>query len=291
MMTQDINPSDFKYCITIVTPTDNRLYALTNDCDVTYGDVITGLLHNANYKIRQGEFKIHRLSHIFLRPINSIIRPKESDIVYDLSKQVEFKNNNAILKIEFDTRAHNHIPFPLKQIAENDNKNDKKNNIHDDHYPYKEKLAKIKSVYDFSCAVPLNIIDLDKKIIKCNVPLDMTILDLTYIISEISYYSYHMQRLVFNGKQLDYKRTLEDYDVVSNSTIHMMLMLRGGMYQESSGRNGSYGSLDCKYFSLDDRDDISKHYIPNVPRLKDSTKPFTYCINQHVYDGFGQEQT
>ncbi|XP_043094107.1 ubiquitin-like protein ISG15 [Puntigrus tetrazona] len=36
------------------------------------------------------------------------------------------------------------------------------------------------------------------------------------------------QRLVFNGRQLESGRKLQEYDIASGSTIHMTLRLRGG---------------------------------------------------------------
>jgi hypothetical protein len=54
------------------------------------------------------------------------------------------------------------------------------------------------------------------------------ILTLKQKIQESENIAVDQQRLVFQGKQLDDDKTLSDYAIQSNATIHLILRLRGG---------------------------------------------------------------
>lgn len=77
------------------------------------------------------------------------------------------------------------------------------------------------------------------------------------------------QRLVFAGKQLEDDRTIGQYGIAEGATFHLILRLRGGMFHESSGRQGFHAvSNDWEYEAPEDQGfDYSKLEVLELDQL------------------------
>lgn len=64
----------------------------------------------------------------------------------------------------------------------------------------------------------------------------MTVEELKNKLHEITTFPPHTQRIIYTGKVLEDDRTLEEYEILSSSTIFLVLKLYGGMYHDSSGK-------------------------------------------------------
>ena len=80
------------------------------------------------------------------------------------------------------------------------------------------------------------------KILKVDLKSESSVENVKSLLYEIEEIPLDQQRLIFAGKQLEDGRTLGDYNVQKESTIHMVLRLRGGggaMFADISDKSGT----------------------------------------------------
>ena len=78
----------------------------------------------------------------------------------------------------------------------------------------------------------------------------MTVIELKRAISELEAIPVKKQRLIFMGVQLDNARTLSHYQISDDSTIQLVLSLKGGMQIYVKSQTGITWTLDVESSDL-----------------------------------------
>lgn len=81
---------------------------------------------------------------------------------------------------------------------------------------------------------------------------NFTVMEMKLLIAHKENIPVGEQRLIFAGKQLeDAKMIREGYHIYHESTLFLVLRLRGGMYDETSGRSGNFEPLKSCVFLIE----------------------------------------
>ena len=90
------------------------------------------------------------------------------------------------------------------------------------------------------------VMSLNGRTIALEVEDDILVLEVKQQIEDIEGIPLNQQRLVFSGKQMEDPRTLRHYNVRNNSTVSLLLRLRGGGKKLKAKKNGCNCKTGCK---------------------------------------------
>ena len=264
-----ISPQPFssnEKLIVFKTPNGNRLLAKFNKNTDTVGDAIHTVKNIIKFSLQaSGSEEPYQLKHLKYKINNETLLDKISnDLICELqivsdsaARDIDIRHNIEYSDDIYDAKLNRDKLASIykskkRQLLRTWASNNKTLGIHGN-----SKSTDILSAIDerYLKSKQVFIKTLTGKTITLKLNNDYFVLELMNAITEKEGIPYIQQILVHGGKQLEPLRKLFDYvgGDIDEQTLHLVLRLRGGMYDEKSGRNGQYlpiSSILNKLFTI-----------------------------------------
>ena len=171
-----------------------------------------------------------------------------NDILINLKNKLNYQSNNELSEInfKFNKKVFECKDTPLAELTKlgkiaNVNMVKDSKSCSNDYQTPKETLQKLSKSSE-----QIFVKTLTGKTLTLRFTNEMKVIDVKIAIWDKEGTPIDQQRLVYCGNQLEDMRQMSDYNIRHEGSISLILRLRGGMYHETSGRDGNYGALtDC----------------------------------------------
>lgn len=197
-----------------ITLNDCNIYAIYNKNKTTYKNIINTFFENYSCKeVERNKIELYLLDTKKLIDEN-LYSETLSTIV----------TPNKIITFKLRVKHNNHH----KKIDNIDTDNQNKGN-----------------------EISIYVKALDERVYHININENNTIFQLKEKISKLTRIPSDQMRLIFSCNRLSDNEIIKNYNITNGNTVNMVLRLRGGMYHETSGKNGNYEQLKELLFLVD----------------------------------------